>query len=82
MASLDYIYTMEKAIAQLFLDIKCLFINRFSKFLWHLLRLLECKRMMRSHFDEIFQNEMICKKAVSKGWCKESSLGSLRILSV
>ena len=27
--------------------------------------------MIRSHFARVFQNKVICKKTVSKGWCKE-----------
>ena len=31
------------------LGVKFLFVNRFSHFLWHFLRLLECKRMTISY---------------------------------
>ena len=36
-----------------FLGVKFLFVNQFSKFLWHFLRLLECKRTIKSHFAGI-----------------------------
>ena len=41
-----------------------LFINRFSKILWHFLRLLECGKMMVSlYFARGFQSiNKICKK--------------------
>ena len=26
---------------------------------------------------ELFQNKLKCKKAVSKGWCKESSIATM-----
>ena len=35
----------KKPYSKLFSGIKFLFVNRFSKFLWHFLRLLECKMM-------------------------------------
>ena len=51
MTSLAYIFTMEKNPSQdYFLAVKCLFVDRFSKFLWQFLRLLGNKRMTRSHF--------------------------------
>ena len=36
---------MKNTRSKSFLGIKFLFLNRFSKFLWHFLGLLECKRM-------------------------------------
>ena len=44
MTSLSYIFT------RLFLAVNVLFVNRFSKFLWHFLRLLGCKRIIQSYF--------------------------------
>ena len=64
-----------------FWGVKFLFMGRFSKFLWHFLPLLECKRMMISYlyvgFLELQQGD---KKVVSKGWCKESRNISMNIL--
>ena len=34
---------LKKPYSKLFSGIKFLFVNQFSKFLWHYLRLLECK---------------------------------------
>ena len=76
MTSLAYIFTMEKKSSQdYFLAVKCLFVDRFSKFLWQFLRLLGNKRMIRSHFAGGVSDELVCRKAVSKGWYKESSIG-------
>ena len=33
----------------------------------------DCKRLIRTHF-EVFQKKVIGKKAVYKGWCKESNV--------
>ena len=41
MTSLAYSFTSQE---------KFLFVNRFSKILWHFLRLLGCKRIVRLHF--------------------------------
>ena len=49
------------------LGFKFLFLYRISKFLWHCLRLLECKRMISHLLLEMLQNKMTFKKAVSKG---------------
>ena len=29
---------------------------------------------------ELFQNRLICKKAVSKGWCKDSSIATMYLV--
>ena len=50
MTSLAYIFTMEKPSQDYILAVKCLFVDRFLKKLWHFLRLLGNKRMIRSHF--------------------------------
>ena len=50
-----------------------LIVNRFLKFLWHFLRLLECKGMVRSHFARSVSEQGDMEKAVSKIWCKESN---------
>ena len=42
---LDHLPTRSRS----FLGVKFLFINQFSKSLWHFLRLLECKRMTISY---------------------------------
>ena len=42
--------TRQSALSRSFLGVKSLPVNRFSKFLWHFLRLLEYKSMIRSHF--------------------------------
>ena len=41
--SLADIFTMEKPYSKLISGVTFLFVNRFSNFLWHLLRLLECE---------------------------------------
>ena len=45
-------FTMEKALvnSRLYLAVKFLFDNRFSKILWRFLRLLGYKRIVRLHF--------------------------------
>ena len=40
---------MQNEGSRSFLGIKLLFVNGFSKILWHFSRLLECERMIRSH---------------------------------
>ena len=51
MTSLAYIFTMEKNPSQDYcFVVKCLFVDRFSKFLWQFLKLLGNKRMIRLHF--------------------------------
>ena len=47
--------------------------NPFSKFLWHFLRILECKRMTISYLYVGVLEQGDMQKVVSKGWCKESS---------
>ena len=73
--SLAYIFTMVKALVKIIFGRKIFICNRFSTFLWHFLEPLNCKRKTRSYFaDGVSEHKMIYKKAVSKGWCKESSV--------
>ena len=39
-----------------------LFVNRFSKFLWHFLRHMECKRMTNHISELVFKNMVIRKR--------------------
>ena len=54
-----------------FLGVKFLFMNRFSKFLWHFLRLLECKRMTISYLYEGVKEQ----GDIQKGGFKRMVLG-------
>ena len=49
--SLADIFQWKKPYLKLFSGIKFLFVNRFSKFLWHVLRLMECKMVTWSYFS-------------------------------
>ena len=50
MTSLANIYSMEKALVKLILGNKLLFVNQFSKFLQHLVGLLEKKKHQKIIF--------------------------------
>ena len=63
-------FTMEKV--KIILAIKFLFVNRFSKFLWHFSRLLGCIRVLRSHFAGGFSEQGDMQKGSFQRWCKES----------
>ena len=54
------------------LGVKFLFVDRFSKFLWHFLRLWTAKGWYYHILLDMLQKMVKCKKAVSKGWCKDS----------
>ena len=63
----------KKPYPKLFSGMKFLFVNLFSKLLWHVLRHMECK-MVASYwhghlFLEVFQKSEILKNAVSGRWC-------------
>ena len=75
MHSLAYIFTVEKPRSILYLAINFLFVNRFPKFLWHFLRLLACKRLIKSHFagGTLEQGDMQ-KGSFQRMVCKESYL--------
>ena len=64
---------MQNAGSRSFLGVKMFICKPIFNILWHFLRLLECKRMINHILLELFQSKVICKKAVVKGWCKESS---------
>ena len=60
----DYI---QNTWSRSFLGVKFVFVNQFSKLLWHFLRLLACKWMIRSHLaGSISEQDDILQKAVSK----------------
>ena len=54
MTSLAYIFTLEKSLSriQVYLAVKYFICQPIFKILRHFLRLLECKRKIRSHFAE------------------------------
>ena len=59
-----HFFTMKKDLVKIILGHKTLICRPISNFLWHFLRLLGCKG---DHILlEVFQNKVICKKAVSK----------------
>ena len=49
MTSLAYIFTMERPWSRLFFGSKMFIFQQIFNFLWHFLRLLGNKRMIRSH---------------------------------
>ena len=53
----------------------------FKIFVAHL-KTFGMENIMRSHFLEVFQNKVVCKKAVHKGWCKENSIHSMPELTI
>ena len=63
MTSLAYIFTMETG---LFCH------NFFYLSTWHFLRLLGCKRKIRSHFAGVVSEQVDMKKGSFQRWCKES----------
>ena len=64
-------------MSRLFFGVKFLFMNQFSIFFVALFTTSAMQKGDNIIFVcralSVFKNKVICKKVVSKGWCKESS---------
>ena len=72
---------MVKALVQIIFGCDFFICQPIFKGFAAILGLLECKRMESSHFVGCVSGKGNMQKAVSKGWCKESSLNIVQVLT-